>query len=857
MTRISLSAADRPRESCVGPARRDSDFGHATAGGWDACFPPRPAAQGQALLLGASKPGGLQGIDGLVFLDQPMQDTPCTWMDTKPLNLVEWSYRDTPLPKKKRHGHSSRCESRASGRTTSCSTASPGSPEVASPSLFSESASPDCRSPGDTRPASSLISEQRLPPVVGAVAAARSAAPRACASPVMRVHGPGQAELMQGQRPELSLAAACTPCAAAARSEINRPGTPQLNEDLARISEELLADSPLVSPTAKTPRIKPSAVAGLENAEVRNTSDAQYTAAARALRARAEGPVTVALRAKAVVRMAACAASRQLLYLLPPGDAFKSMDLDEEDVAAEEDEEEEEAEDDDVRSIEEDIQNTAEDLQGAGATRQSVHFRTQASPSNDQSFRPQTSHSTDQSASREDDWLLDHLATQHGGLTHLPWSAVATSAARFLLHDQQAEDPLEAVRGSLRVTAGEIKVSKSSALGRMVLDDPVRATKYNLVAVPSSMYNKPWPPPPVKARKPKMYGYLGDARFAAVPSLQAAQAKTDERKSAVDDPALLRAAVLHSELEDDVLFRERPKRGFRERLQKERKENTKAILENAVHQTNLWSRTSSPGSQERGNEVRRQTNLEKAMAYLSKEEREQCEAIYQRNADLKGLLTRSGMQRAMQDMGLVINSIEEQKKVKAVQEQVLNYFRSKNGPPSPQSRSNSPQLFSRTWSQESNGSGASHEGAGRLRSTANTPAMLVRNPLTDPKGVWQKDEFLLLVAGLKQVAASETQRANQRISNETGTAVNIVGELRNIFACVDDDGSGYISMSELTSLLGAVNLHPTDDQLSSLMKATGLRGDELGFADFVRLIAQIEDVLSMTISKGGSIQQPA
>merc|ERR1712087_417002 len=90
-----------------------------------------------------------------------------------------------------------------------------------------------------------------------------------------------------------------------------------------------------------------------------------------------------------------------------------------------------------------------------------------------------------------------------------------------------------------------------------------------------------------------------------------------------------------------------------------------------------------------------------------------------------GRLTRQGLQRAMAEAGITVSSHAEQRKLRHVQEEVIQQCR----------------------------------GDALLEDEST-------NPLTSPKGFWNLDEFLLMVAGMHHLTKRELWKEHETLASE-------------------------------------------------------------------------------------------
>eukprot|EP00397_Hematodinium_sp_SG-2012_P014578 GEMP01014823.1.p1 GENE.GEMP01014823.1~~GEMP01014823.1.p1 ORF type:complete len:438 (+),score=108.84 GEMP01014823.1:313-1626(+) len=111
--------------------------------------------------------------------------------------------------------------------------------------------------------------------------------------------------------------------------------------------------------------------------------------------------------------------------------------------------------------------------------------------------------------------------TTHGGsptpcMAEQQMAGVAGRSARLR---QRVAASASAGKGNNAGAAGRVSalddarrrmraVSVNTVLGRMVAENPERALKYGLVSAPKQSFNKPWPPPPVRASFPRDHEFF-------------------------------------------------------------------------------------------------------------------------------------------------------------------------------------------------------------------------------------------------------------------------------------------------------------------------------------------------------------
>lgn len=170
-----------------------------------------------------------------------------------------------------------------------------------------------------------------------------------------------------------------------------------------------------------------------------------------------------------------------------------------------------------------------------------------------------------------------------------------------------------------------------------------------------------------------------------------------------------------------------------------------------------------------------------------------------------GRLTRRGIQHAMAEAEIVVSSYAEQRKLRQVQEEVIQHCR----------------------------------GQHNVR-----PEDDVTNPLTHSTGFWHLEEFLLMVAGMNHLGKREISKEHEMLAAEHGLELATVDELKLIFGSADEDGSGEISIHEMQQLLTTADLNLTDKELKVLLGCQSLE-DELTFPAFLRAMSKVEDFFQL------------
>lgn len=349
-----------------------------------------------------------------------------------------------------------------------------------------------------------------------------------------------------------------------------------------------------------------------------------------------------------------------------------------------------------------------------------------------------------------------------------------------------------------------IKVPRNTPLGRMVLKDPKRATKYNLVAVPSWTHNKPWPPPPVKFAKNLSFKRKTEDVEEKSPEptwrqqLQMSRSKKMKhdavRKSKAEVRALTRFLSLPRPHSGD---QGSPYSSGTEPALVNVRQISDGSLSDSRVATKVGITNENAGIISKSNLV----DLDVSATLLDFTEKEQYKSIFRRYAsDGVGALSRAGMVKALQAAGIRPTTSQEQQQFAAVQEQVVNHTRPVDSSPE-------------------------------------------TNPVKSPTGVWHMREFILLVEALREIGARKRRQSNKERADEFNMSYEDVEEMRDVFKRFDSDNSGSINYSELKALLQAVEITMKDEELMALVQSVGIDATEqLDFPLFMRVAAQIDEL---------------
>jgi len=198
-------------------------------------------------------------------------------------------------------------------------------------------------------------------------------------------------------------------------------------------------------------------------------------------------------------------------------------------------------------------------------------------------------------------------------------------------------------------------------------------------------------------------------------------------------------------------------------------------------------------------DIEHMVDFDGASMFSHEEEFEHYADIFTSRASSSGgQLTRQGFQRAMRDAGVVAQSVAEQRKFKKVQAQVLEYCR----------------------------------GQERLEDS--------KNPLANAKGVWELEEFLMMVAGMQQLDRRAQWKVNKAVADELGLSAEALEEFKAVFDAADTRESGVLSIQDLQEVVAQAGLRPSDKDLKMLL-AGGSASDDVTFRDFLQVMVRMED----------------
>jgi len=342
----------------------------------------------------------------------------------------------------------------------------------------------------------------------------------------------------------------------------------------------------------------------------------------------------------------------------------------------------------------------------------------------------------------------------------------------------------------------ETCVPSNSCLGQMVKRDPGAAARHNLVVVPPWKQYTSWPPPAnfFKARRQRSKALDAD-QDAPVGQLDNATKVQSQAKGKWGKAFSAVRMGTSLELPGGLSLESPTVAGV------DSNSPTRPVALSAKSP----AQRAYPSSDARKDDLAH-ADLNVASKLLAPEEAAQIEAVFRRYAHYGTgtQMTCKGLQLAMREVGIVAHSAQEQKRVKALQEDVLAHVRGKN------------------W------------------------ASAGPNPITDPTAIWSMEEFMLLFTGSAELEMQEHETIHQVIGDELGVASSVIRELRQIFDRVDKDESGFISMDETSNLLKEVNLFPSESELRLLLSSidTDVDVDALTFKQFAKAMVMVDDLLA-------------
>lgn len=347
------------------------------------------------------------------------------------------------------------------------------------------------------------------------------------------------------------------------------------------------------------------------------------------------------------------------------------------------------------------------------------------------------------------------------------------------------------------------RVPENSVLGQMILRDPERAAKYNLIAVPawgrgtSSFIHQPVCLPHLSAHDGIERKNLDifDMHAKSEFGMEDAPESSSHSASSLVSLQSLEGGSSSSPVSDLTL-----------------NPRWKKVQSAGRLLGRFRTRTAIPlrddGSEDHADSALL-LNFSSVFSSLSDEQEDLYMSIFERHAEpfAKGTLSRKGMQRALNEAGLTPSKgsmqerMKEQQMLKSLQEQVILYSRS------------------------------------------NDDNELL-DPIKDNRGEWALDEFLLIVAGTLELRRKERERDDKLMAKRYHIPVQEVDQLRKIFVRYDADASGSIDLAELSTLLHEVNLHPTDGEVQMILGDMKLdENGELNFGEFLQVMRSVAENL--------------
>lgn len=423
----------------------------------------------------------------------------------------------------------------------------------------------------------------------------------------------------------------------------------------------------------------------------------------------------------------------------------------------------------------------------------------------------------------------------------------------------------------------------------MIKEDPARATKYNLVAVPSWRQNKSWPPPPIRiARRPDEQSLTNMPDASEEPTLDPTTRWTKAGSAlrsvftvnnAAEQPLLKRVSTKLSNATKRRLFT---------RMQSGKVDGIAALgcggkCSSKIADTGLpHLKRPMNSSQPDAGDPTCIMDFSQAQSYFQKNEIDFLQACFERfatrrNASKFGWLTREGLQRALRAASLLPESLEEQRGLQLVQEAVIAFcrnrdmtpnFRSSIVPESPRSMGHHRSVRARRRSSQwtpiqklggedttTSAQSAVAAAVAEFMFAKNNPP---RNPLTDPHGTWEFDEFFLMAVGVEQLRERKAQALSQAVAEEVGVNCEEMNELLEVFYACGPKEDGCVAFTNVKNHLshGLKGEIPNLDV--ALHRATLDFGDvnHLSFPDFIRFMAKASALMAPPRKKkGGNVRE--
>jgi len=197
-------------------------------------------------------------------------------------------------------------------------------------------------------------------------------------------------------------------------------------------------------------------------------------------------------------------------------------------------------------------------------------------------------------------------------------------------------------------------------------------------------------------------------------------------------------------------------------------------------------------------------DIERAMASLGQVDIRCLQSIYAHcSAGSGGVLTRTGLQRAMQLAGVQEPlDYTEQLRIKRVQEEVLRQTRPQEG----------------------------HD------------PFAQPNPMNDKNGTWELREFVMMIASIDALQHQDIVASNLELAAELEIPAPEVAALRDLFIEGDADGSGSVSLDEMQKMLARVKVSASVKDIMSVLEIPSSTHC-MTFKDFVSCAHKLGSIL--------------
>eukprot|EP00933_Yihiella_yeosuensis_P073865 TRINITY_DN82645_c0_g1_i1.p1 TRINITY_DN82645_c0_g1~~TRINITY_DN82645_c0_g1_i1.p1 ORF type:complete len:775 (+),score=150.45 TRINITY_DN82645_c0_g1_i1:25-2349(+) len=403
-----------------------------------------------------------------------------------------------------------------------------------------------------------------------------------------------------------------------------------------------------------------------------------------------------------------------------------------------------------------------------------------------------------------------------------------------------------------------VEVLANTVLGQMIQDDPDRAKKHGLVAVPAWSHNKPWPAPPITMRHFKNRAEQGNeecwnpqnenSSFAIAEDFPAFALKGRasvapqgrksqfEKQSSVGSDSIkrpsqstpLRKSILPGKL--DYLGGLQKKSARQSRLQNQTRErwslnfskvNARGSVVSVVKKDPLMTPGDESDLQSMG-EASKNAEFTKILNGLDQTLKATWQNIFVKHSDTfpgleHGVLRNpQSLRRAMLEAGIQVKTQQEQFRVREVQTEVIEFCREEHN---------------------------NYEGPNRLL-----------NPLTSRSGGWQIQEFVTMVAVLHEQKQKELLGADIAVADEFGVALDSILEYRYFFESYQvwnmTGRKKIFTVKELIRMLQDLEIKLAKQELCFILKDDKLDNRrELDFNQFVDVMVRLEDFLQAMSSE--------